>query len=142
MATTRKVALLGLVAYALVRPAASAPLSAPGISVSGSGSQNFKICSTCPDVGANEFDTKGGNNVGSAVTTGDGVNSFEWLAAGTLVGPNQLPVLKARVSVDDPSRTDPSLGIGFVSATASALGLQRCAFGRVVRSAPSRDCVG
>ncbi|NJD06284.1 MAG: hypothetical protein FIA97_07265 [Methylococcaceae bacterium] len=96
----------------------AAILSAPGILVDGSGKHIFKQCSTCPDEGSSDSDTKGGNGVGSAETTGVG-NGFSWLASGTLLGPNGLPVLKARAEVVDPLQ-----GLGSVTANATAQGLQ------------------
>ena len=102
--------------------ASAATLSEPGILVNGDGSQHFRKCSTCPDEPLLDSDEKGGNNVGSAETTGAANNSFSWLAAGTLVGPNALPVLKARAEAQNPSIADPSLGIGTVSAVATARG--------------------
>ena len=107
---------------AVAQLASAATLSAPGILVNGDGSQHFKRCSTCPDEPLLDSDEKGGNNVGSAQTTGGAVNSFSWLAAGTLLGPNALPVLKARPEAQNPSIADPSLGIGTVSAVATARG--------------------
>jgi hypothetical protein len=118
--------LVALVASsALASFALAAPLSHPGISVSGSGSHFFKVCSTCPDDGAFDSDNDGGDFVGSAETTGAADNFYSWLAQGTLVGPNALPVLKARAEAMNPSANDPNfLGIGSTSATASAQGLQ------------------
>jgi hypothetical protein len=117
---------LGLVALSgMANVALAAPLSSPGILVSGAGSHFFKRCSTCPDEGSSDADTQGGNTVGSAETSRAASDSFSWLASGTLVGLNALPVLKARAEVQDPAVTDPTTGIGFVSATASAQGLQR-----------------
>ena len=113
-----------IVSGAVAQLASAATLSAPGILVNGDGSQHFRKCSTCPDEPFLDFDEKGGNNVGSAETTGAANNSFSWLAAGTLVGPNALPVLKARAEAQNPSIADPSLGIGTVSAVATARGLQ------------------
>jgi hypothetical protein len=98
--------------------AEAAVLSAPGILVDGSGKHVFKQCSTCPDEGSSDGDTKGGDGVGSAETTGAG-NGFGWLASGTLVGPNALPVLKARAETFDPLQ-----GLGLVNANAIAQGLQ------------------
>ena len=113
-----------IVSGAVAHLASADPLSAPGILVTGDGSQHFKQCSTCPDEPVVDSDVKGGNNVGSAETTGAANNSFSWLASGTLVGPNALPVLKARAEAQNPSIADPSLGIGTVSAVATAQGLQ------------------
>ena len=113
-----------IVAGAVAHLASAATLSAPGILVDGDGSQHFRKCSTCPDEPFLDSDEKGGNNVGSAETTGAANNSFSWLASGTLVGPNALPVLKARAEAQNPSIADPSLGIGTVSAVATARGLQ------------------
>jgi hypothetical protein len=113
-----------IVSGAVAQLASAATLSAPGILVNGDGSQHFRKCSTCPDEPLLDSDEKGGNNVGSAETTGGATNSFSWLAAGTLLGPNALPVLKARAEAQNPSIADPSLGIGTVSAVATARGLQ------------------
>jgi hypothetical protein len=113
-----------IVSGAVMHLASAATLSAPGILVNGDGSQHFRKCSTCPDEPVLDSDEKGGNNVGSAETSGGAANSFSWLASGTLVGPNALPVLKARAEAENPSVADPSLGIGTVSAVASARGLQ------------------
>jgi hypothetical protein len=125
MELKRNVVQLALiVSGAVAQLASAATLSAPGILVNGDGSQHFKKCSTCPDEPLLDSDEKGGNNVGSAETTGDAINSFSWLAAGTLLGPNALPVLKARAEARNPSLADPSLGIGTVSAVATARGLQ------------------
>ena len=125
MKLTRNFLRLALiVSSAVAQLASAATLSAPGILVNGDGSQHFRKCSTCPDEPVLDSDEKGGNNVGSAETTGNATNSFSWLASGTLVGPNALPVLKARAEAQNPSKTDPSLGIGTVSAVATARGLQ------------------
>ena len=113
-----------IVSGAVAQLASAATLSAPGILVNGDGSQHFRKCSTCPDEPVLDSYEKGGNNVGSAETTGAANNSFSWLASGTLVGPNALPVLKARAEAQNPSIADPSLGIGTVSAVATARGLQ------------------
>jgi hypothetical protein len=113
-----------IVSGAVAQLASAATLSAPGILVNGDGSQHFKKCSTCPDEPVLDSEEKGGNNVGSAQTTGNAMNSFSWLAAGTLLGPNALPVLKAQAEAQNPSIADPSLGIGTVSAVATARGLQ------------------
>jgi hypothetical protein len=98
--------------------AEAAVLRAPGILVDGFGKHVFKQCSTCPDEGSSDGDTQGGDGVGSAETTGTG-NGFSWLASGTLVGPNALPVLKARAET-----TDPLQGLGSTTASAIAQGLQ------------------
>jgi len=125
MELKRNLVQLALIASSAVAQLASAAtLSEPGILVNGDGSQHFKQCSTCPDEPLLDSDEQGGNNVGSAETTGAANNSFSWLAAGTLVGPNALPVLKARAEAQNPSIEDPSLGIGTVSAVATARGLQ------------------
>jgi hypothetical protein len=108
----------------LARAALAVPLSAPGIAVSGSGSHFFKVCSTCPTDGSSDSDSQGGNYVGAAETTGDADTFYSWLAEGVLVGPNALPVLKARAEAMDPSLSNPSVGIGSTNATASAQGLQ------------------
>src|SRR6476661_3887795 len=55
--------------------AEAAVLRAPGILVDGFGKHVFKQCSTCPDEGSSDGDTKGGDGVGSAETTGTG-NGF------------------------------------------------------------------
>ena len=117
---------LCLAAMSLAALSASATaLSAPGIAVDGSGSGNFKVCSTCPNTGPGFVsDSDGGDNVGAAETTGGVDTYFNWLAEGVLVGPNSLPVLKARAEAQNPTLTDPSLGIGSTSATATAQGLQ------------------
>jgi hypothetical protein len=114
-----------LVASSVLASAALAvPLSAPGILVSGSGSHFFKVCSTCPNDGSFDFDSDGGNYVGAAETTGFADTYYSWLADGVLVGPNALPVLKARAEAMDPSLSNPMVGIGTTSATADAQGLQ------------------
>ena len=104
--------LVLIVSGAVAHLACADPLSAPGILVTGDGSQHFKQCSTCPDEPVVDSDVKGGNNVGSALTTGAANNSFSWLAAGTLG--NALPVLKAQAEAQNPSIADPSLGIGTI----------------------------
>ena len=111
MKLTRNFLRLALiVSSAVAQLASAATLSAPGILVNGDGSQHFRKCSTCPDEPVLDSDEKGGNNVGSAETTGNATNSFSWLASGTLVGPNALPVLKARAEAQNPSkRTPPSV---------------------------------
>jgi len=116
--------LLLIGSSAVAQLASAATLSEAGILVTGDGSQHFKQCSTCPDEPVLDSDVQGGNNVSSAETTGAANNSFSWLAAGTLVGPNALPVLKARAEAQNPSIEEPTLGIGTVSAVASAQGLQ------------------
>src|SRR6476659_1774760 len=45
--------------------AEAAVLRAPGILVDGFGKHVFKQCSTCPDEGSSDGDTKGGDGVGS-----------------------------------------------------------------------------
>lgn len=117
----RLVLVLSLV---FANSALALPLSQPGILVSGAGSATFKQCSTCPNVGPHDSDTQGGNTVGAAETTGAADTFYNWLAEGVLVGPNALPVLKARAEAQNPTLQDPTLGIGFTSATASAQGLQ------------------
>jgi PEP-CTERM motif len=113
-----------VVSSALAINAAGAPLSSPGILVTGSGSNFFKVCSTCPNVGGTDGGSDGGDFVGAAETTGANPTFYNWLAEGVLVGPNSLPVLKARAEAMNPLLTDPSLGIGTTNATATAQGLQ------------------
>src|SRR5262245_42224381 len=113
-----------LLSGAVASLASAATLDVPGILVNGDGSQHFRKCSTCPDEPLLDSEEKGGNNVGSAETTGGAANSFFWLAAGTLRGLNGLPVLKARAEAQNPALLDPSLGVGTVSAVATARGLQ------------------
>jgi hypothetical protein len=122
----RKFSLLSFVVLpAIMNTAAAVPLNAPGVVVTGSGKQVFKKCSTCdPDI-VSDGDTKGGDSVGSATTTGAFLNSFSWLASGTLSGLNALPVLKARAGAENPSIADPTLGIGSVSSVATAQAIQR-----------------
>ena len=116
--------LVLLASGAFASSASAAPLSSPGILVNGSGSHFFKVCSTCPTVGGTEGDSDGGDFVGAAETTGQVGNFHNWLAEGVLVGPNALPVLKARAEAQNPLLDDPTLGIGTTSSTASAQGLQ------------------
>jgi hypothetical protein len=93
------------------------PLTEPGVVVSGSGRHFYKVCSTCPDQGSSGFDAEGGNGVASATTAFDG--PFSWFASAALVGENALPELKAYAEAIQPAT------IGYVSASASAQGLQR-----------------
>jgi hypothetical protein len=109
---------------AVASNAAAAPLSSPGILVTGSGSNFFKQCSTCPNVGGTDGGSDGGDFVGAAETTGANPTFYNWLAEGVLVGPNSLPVLKARAEAMNPLLSDPTLGIGTTNATATAQGLQ------------------
>src|SRR5215831_3076446 len=99
--------LVGFAAFLLAGYAAAAPLSAPGIAVSGSGSHFFKQCSTCPDVGSFDFDSDGGDNVGAAETSAQLDPFYGWFAEGVLTGPNSLPVLKARAEAEEATATDP-----------------------------------
>lgn len=113
------VVLLALAALGgLTNLADAAVLNAPGVLVDGFGKHVFKQCSTCPDEGSSDGDTQGGDGVDNATTSGAG-NGFLWLASATLVGPNALPVLKARAETVNPSQ-----GLGLVSANAIAQGLQ------------------
>src|SRR5262249_47549700 len=61
---------------------------------------------------------------GAAQSSGGADTFFNWFAEGVLVGPNSLPVLKARAEAQNPEIANPSLGIGSTSATADAQGLQ------------------
>ncbi|MDH3209434.1 MAG: PEP-CTERM sorting domain-containing protein [Burkholderiaceae bacterium] len=96
------------------------PLGAPGVSVLGAGLHSYKECSTCPDEGSNQSEVAGGNGIANATTTFFDNAAFSWFAAGSLAGDNALPELNAYAQAKVPP-----LGLGFVSASASALGLQK-----------------
>lgn len=100
----------------IISNTAHARLTEPGIEVSGSGTHWFKLCSTCPDDGSRASDSNGGNGYPSAISQFNDI--YTWLAAGSLTGAQSLPELKALAKVDVPNT------IGYVSATASAQGLQ------------------
>ncbi|WGS84967.1 hypothetical protein [Methylomonas sp. UP202] len=94
----------------------AARLTEPGISVSGNGTHWFKVCSTCPDDGSSASDSKGGNGYPTATTEFNDI--YSWFAEGSLTGAQSLPILKAYAKTDVPNT------IGYVSATATAQGLQ------------------
>jgi hypothetical protein len=112
-----------LFSFTFAAIASATPLHAPGIAVGGSGSHFFKVCSTCPNDGSFDSDDQGGDGVGAALSTGFADTFYSWLAEGVQVGPNALPVLKARAEAMNPSLTNPHIGIGTTSATAEAQGL-------------------
>lgn len=98
-------------------------LSAPGVLTSGSGSRYWKQCSTCPNEGSNLSESDGGSGRPSALTQRDNVgDGYYWLAAGELLGPNVLPLLRARAEVKIAA---PQI---YASANASAQGLQHYSY--------------
>lgn len=98
----------------------SAILSSPGISVFGSGTHWYKVCSTCPDEGSSLSDSSGGNGIANAATSHAGL--YSWSASGILTGSNSLPELKAYTEVTVPNT------IGYVSASSTAQGFQNYHF--------------
>jgi len=77
-------------------------------------------------------------SLGSAETTGFAPTFYDWFAEGLLLGPNQLPALKARASAENPALTNPQIGIGTISATPDAQACRNITT-RGPRTAPTRS---
>ena len=125
MRTTTASMLTGVFALLLPMGAAhAAPVTMPGVTVTGSGTHNYLLgaCSTCPLEGERRNDSR--SDPTSATTTLDESLPFDWLASATLAASGYLPELKALAAAYDPTSPASTDFHLTTTATASAQALQ------------------